>query len=64
MHFFLPQRVHLLFSNGVPSSAPIYFYSEVGMLHFPAVTVSWEWVGVGGGGTIEGEGRLEGGRER
>ena len=44
MHFFLPHRVQLLFSNGVPSCAPVYFYSEVGMLHFAAVTVSWEWV--------------------
>ena len=44
VHFFLPHRVQLLFSNGAPSCAPVYFYSEVGMLHFAAVTVSWEWV--------------------
>ena len=44
VHFFLPHRVQLLFSNGVPSCAPVYFYSEVGMLHVAAVTVSWEWV--------------------
>ena len=36
--------MQLLFSNGVPSCAPVYFYLEVGMLHFAVVTVSWEWV--------------------
>ena len=36
--------MQLLFSNGAPSCAPVYFYSEVGMLHFAAVTVSWEWL--------------------